>query len=196
MKLLVTGIIFFEALVCGCANNKVQPPLQDSVAVEKKDYFPVLDFLKGEIAYVDSFPLRIIKYTISGSHKDSSIIQSTAFDDLAKKFLSPELEKAAFEKEFKESSFLDQTSQSLSFTYSTQNNGLQIQRVDVLASPSLGFDKVKSIYLEKLSHSQDSTIIEKMYWRSRSNFQIIRILELPNHTSTSSQLKVVWDNKD
>ena len=196
MKLVVIGIIFIEALVCGCSNNKVQPPVKDSVAVEKKDYFPVLDFLKGEMAYVDSLPLRIIKYSIIGGHKDSTIIQSAAFDTLAKEFLSPELEKTAFEKEFKESSFLDQTSQSLSFTYSTQNNALQIQRVDVLASPSLGFDKVKSVYMEKIFRAHDSTIIKKMYWRSRDNFQIIRIREVPGQPASSSQLKVVWDNKD
>jgi hypothetical protein len=196
MKFFVLAAFIPFLMTGGCSNDKEKRPASDSLTVVKKDYFPVLDFLKGEIAYVDSFPLKIVQFRSAQGHKDSSIIQSAAFGELAKEFLSPALEKQAFEKDFTESSFLDQTSQSLTFTYSTKNDQIDVQRVDVLASPSLGFDKVKSIYIEKVIRSKDSSVVEKMYWKSRSNFQIIRILELPGHPASTTQLKVVWDNRE
>jgi hypothetical protein len=178
----------------GCTNQQEnQSSKRVAADTIKKDFLPVLDFLRTEIAWVDSFPAKLVKYTIENGHKDSSIIDVKTFDSLSQEFLSPELEKSVFESNFKESSFMDETSQSLSFTYAAQNIGTSIRRVDVLASPSLGYDRVKSIYIEKQMNNQSGQMLEKMYWKSKSNFQIIRIRENPNQSPLTSQLKVAWD---
>ncbi|HTQ27489.1 MAG TPA: hypothetical protein VMI35_05140, partial [Puia sp.] len=97
---------------------------------------------------------------------------------------------------FTESSFIDQTTQSVTFTYSTADAGHILRRVDVLASPEQGFNKVKSIYMEKTINKGDSIVIKKMYWKAKRSFQIISILEAGNQPAVTSQLKVVWDNRD
>src|SRR5882757_5229175 len=99
-----------------------------------------------------------------------------------------------FEKEFAESSFLDQTTQSLTFTYSTKNDKLALQRVDVVANRTSGYDKVRSIYMEKSIARNDTTIQKKMYWRAKKSFEIVSIFRIPNQPQSTDHLKVVWDN--
>lgn len=188
-------IIFTLCLFSSGCSNQSNPSDVQKTDTTRKDFLPVQGFIKSEIAWVDSFPAKIVKYTIENGHKDSSIIDLKIFDSLAKDFLSPELEKPAFENNFTESSFMDQTSESLTFTYSAQNNKTAIRRVDVLATPSLELDRVKSIYMEKTVDGADGKWLKKMYWKSKSNFQIVWIQDNPNQSPLTRQLKVVWDNR-
>jgi hypothetical protein len=194
MKFIIPILFSLYFLSIGCSEQS-KPAANEKADTTKKDFLPVQDFIRSEIAWVDSFPLKIVKYTIENGHKDSTIIDLKVFDSLAKEFLSSELEKPAFENNFSESSFMDQTSQSLSFTYASQNKETAVRRVDVLASPSLELDKVKSIYIEKTADNQEGKWLKKMYWKSKSNFQIVWIQENPNQSPLTRQIKVVWDNR-
>jgi hypothetical protein len=194
MKFIALIFFTFGFFVAGC-NDQTKPSTEQKTDTTRKDFLPVQDFIRSEIAWVDSFPAKIVKYTIENGQKDSTIIDLKIFDSLAKDFLSPELEKPAFENNFTESSFMDQTSESLSFTYSALNNKTAIRRVDVLATPSLELDRVKSIYIEKTTDGVDGKGLKKMYWKSKSNFQIVWIMDNPNQSPSTRQLKVVWDNR-
>jgi len=145
---------------------------------------------------VDSLPLKMVKYVTANKKTDSTLIKLEEFDALAKEFIPTELNDSAFRENFDESSFLDQTTQSLTFTYSTKNSKSRLQRVDVLATPDPGFDKVKSIYMETIDNKNDTLVTKKMYWRARKSFEIITILQSNNQPILSNQLKVVWDNSE
>jgi hypothetical protein len=161
----------------------------------QKNYFPVADYIKGEITEVDSLPVGIMQYTTTGRRTDSAYVKATAFHALAAEFLPPELlDTALFHKEYSESSFLDQSTNSFTFTYSTKNGQLALQRVDILASPVQGSNKVKSIYMEERINRQDTLVIKKLFWTSRKQFEIFTTVQPPHQTATLRQLKVVWDN--
>ena len=134
--LLFTAFFLFAA----CKNQKQG---NQGTAVAKKNYFPVADFLRSEIHYVDSLPLGITKYHIEHNQADTVYIKSEEFDQLAGAFLPPVLTSAAFENDYTETSFMDQTTQTVTFTYSTQNSKQDLQRIDVLAKPEEGFNQVK-----------------------------------------------------
>lgn len=158
----------------------------------KKNYFPVGDFLKSEIAYVDSFPQKLMEYHAQDGKTDSGIITTQTFDRLAAAFLLKDLDSSRFEKRFDETSFLDQGSNLLTFTYSTKDSSYGLRRVDVLAVPGQTADKVRSVYLEVSSGNADSLVLNKMYWKARKSFSILQIYQ-PNHGQTrTSQIKVVW----
>ena len=193
------SVLFILTLSISChdkinENTAAVSTADSAKAEEKKDYFPVTDYIKSEISYVDSLPLRIVKYSIRNGKKDSVFLNPAEFDQLAQQFLDPSMEKAVFEKNFTETSFMDQTSQSVTFTYSRKDNQPGIRRIDVLASPDIGIDKVKSVYIEKTVVSKDSSIVQKMYWKSRRNFQVVTLS--PSSPQPPSQLKVVWDDRD
>lgn len=190
-----TAFIFAGSLlfVSACGNTPPGPPpapKEDSTATTA--YLPVADYLRAEISYVDSTPLAIRKYTTQNNRKDSSFIQQEEFNRLAKEFLVPELATDSFKNNYSESSFMDKTTGYLTFTYSTRNKELPLQRVDVLAAPGSSMNKVKSVYLQKHSAEGDTTVVKKMFWQMGHNFLILTSSQLPGKAPLERQLKVVW----
>ncbi len=185
-------IIALCCLISACKNQEQKKTADEKH--EKNSFFPVADYMGSEIGYVDSLPLRMIKYVTQNGKTDSAFIKLEEFDKLAHEFLPAEIYDSVFQKDFDENSFLDQTTQSLTFTYSTKNSKSQLQRVDVLANRTSGFDKVRSVYMEKNEIKNDTLVLKKMYWRAKKSFEIITILQPPNQPQLSNHLKVVWDS--
>lgn len=200
MKKSRTGLIVLSAfifLACHHASNPAGAGISKNAdTAEKKNFFPIRDFLKSEIAYVDSTPLKMTEYRIRNGKTDSSIIKIQEFDQLASAFMLDDLDSARFEKRFDETSFLDQATQMLTFTYSTKDSSFGLRRVDVLAEPHLDNNRVKSIYLEVSSGNEDSLVLKKMYWRSKKSFSILQIYQPKSGEAITSQTKLVWDSSE
>src|SRR5262245_58681333 len=128
-------------LIYSCQSPSSNTPSGDTTRdTVKKNYLPVADLLKSEIAAVDSFPMLIRRYELAGSRKDSSVLTVAEFDRIAREFLQPGLDSAWFANHFTESSFLDQTTDLTSFTYSTKDTGYGLKRVDVLLKQAGGVE--------------------------------------------------------
>ncbi|HEY4285455.1 MAG TPA: hypothetical protein VGN00_00030 [Puia sp.] len=195
--LYLAGAIFLTA--CGNHQPTADTSKQDSLSQTdsgRDAYFPVAEFLETEILHVDSVPLALRRYRTFDGKTDSAFIQVPEFNQLALQFLPTELHNGNFEKNFTESSFADQSTQSIMFTYSTKVSDQSLRRVDVQTVTGNGHQKVKSIYLEKRRTSGDSLILEKMYWRTGSNFQIVTMTAVKGKPPVERQLKVVWDDEE
>ncbi|MDP4128718.1 MAG: hypothetical protein Q8918_13750 [Bacteroidota bacterium] len=183
---VVLTVFFYSA----CHNQPDVPP-------SKKNYFPVRDYLRSQIADVDSVPSKMMEYDIQNGKTDSAVISLQTFNKLAAAFLLPDLDSVRFENRFEENSFLDQSNNLLTFTYSTKDSSYGLRRVDVLATPNPGgTDKVKSIYLESSSSDTDGLKLTKMYWRAGKSFSIIHIYQPAHGETGTSQTNVVWDSSD
>lgn len=185
-------------LICACHSNPSDKSETGNSHPDtaKKNFLPVLDYLKAEIAAVDSFPQRIMRYHSAGNKTDSGIITTQDFDILAREFLLPALDSSYFENHFEENSFVDRSTNLVSFTYSTKDTGNGLKRVDVLLSPGAGVEKLNSIYMETLSPGKDSTGIRKMSWKAGRNFRILRIYKQGSLPEKAEQTVVVWDDRD
>jgi hypothetical protein len=158
-------------------------------------FFPVGEFLMSEIGYVDSTPLAIRKYTIQSDRRDSAFIQPADFNGLAREFILPELDPDSMKINYLENSFQDETTGYLTLNYTPRNKEASLQRVDVIITPGKTHNKVRSIYMEKLSRKSDTLEIKKMYWQAQQSFQVITTLQLPEKAPIVRQLKVVWDTE-
>jgi hypothetical protein len=185
--IILIGAVFFS----NCKDQK--PTTTTPEQTVKKSYFPVVDFLKGQIHNVDSLPSAILKIVIENNKPDSSYIKREEFDKLAQDFILADLQQNNFEKNFKESSFIDQTTQSATFNYTSTNSKLSLQRVDVLATPDELYSKVKSIFIQQTLNKNDTIIVKKLYWQTNKHFQIATSLQAPNQTKKIKQLQVTWD---
>jgi hypothetical protein len=195
------------ALVClagawlcfnACAHHGQQPAPGQQDSLSNKDsarnsFFPVADYLETEIMRVDSFPIATMKYTIRNGRTDSGYIQLTEFNGLALQFLLPEFKNGSFEKNYTETSFADRATQSVTFTYSTTDQSLPLQRVDVVTASGTQGNLVKSIYMEKTRVAGDSVILQKMFWQAGRNFQIISLIRVKGQPPVQQQVKVVWN---
>ena len=154
------------------------------------------DYLKSEIAAVDSFPFKLMRYRTSHNGTDSAIITTQEFNQIAAEFLLPDLDSSHFEKKFEENSFVDRSTNLVSFTYSTKDSSYGLKRVDVLLSPAGGIDRLNSIYMEAISGNADSIFISKLSWKAGRNFRILHINKPRNGPETTTQTMVVWDSRD
>lgn len=194
MKMILYGLMVL--VYVGCNSAEVQPEtsqIRDSTQ-DVKEYFPVLDFIRSEIRFVDSLPIGIMKYTTQDGKTDSGYIKLDEFHQLAQEFLPSDLNKEAFESNFSETSFFDNTTQYSSFLYASTRKNSNVSRIDVLVKPeNVVYNKVKSIYMEKFSENADSAVIKKLYWKAGQNFQINTEIRTPKQEVAARQIKVVWN---
>jgi hypothetical protein len=195
-KFFIPLYVMFLICACHSATSETAEKPETKTDTAKKNYLPVAYYLRAEIAGVDSFPLRIMKYQVSHGKTDSGIITTAVFDQLAREFLSPDLDSAHFESRFEENSFIDRSTNLVSFTYSTKDTGEGLKRVDVLLSPGSGYDKLNSIYMESISKDKDSTLISKLSWKAGRNFSILHIRQPIKGPETTNQTIVVWDTRE
>lgn len=168
--------------------------LKDSSPV--KQYFPVWDFIRNEIAAVDSLPVGIMQYKTSAEIHDSGYIKPAAFHKLASEFLPEGINDSVFTKEFDETAFFDKSSNTATFYYSTKNVSLPVRRVDVMTTKGDVYDNVKSIYIEKSFTKGDSSVTKKMYWKTGRNFQVVTQASKGKSDPSTELVKVVWDNRE
>jgi hypothetical protein len=194
------GALLLSVTACR-QHSQSMPATTDSTAAAKdstqKAFFPVADYIRGEMHYVDSMPLAVLEYRIRDNHTDSSFIHADEFHRIAGEFLLPDLEKENFEKKYSENSFMDETSGYLTFTYSPRDKELPLQRVDVLAIPAssaAGAARIKSIYLQTVQPSADTLIVKKMLWIAKKSLLIITSLQPDGKPPLIRQVKVVWDS--
>jgi hypothetical protein len=195
--LCLSGAIFLTS--CRNHQQSADTSKQDSLSQAdsgRNAYLPVATYLETEILHVDSVPLALRRYRTFNGRTDSAFIQVPEFNQLALQFLPTELHDGSFEKNFTESSFADQSTQSIMFTYSTKVPDQSLRRVDVQTVSGNGRQKVQSIYLEKKHISGDSLILEKMYWRTGKSFQIVTMTAVKGKPPVEQQLKVVWDDEE
>lgn len=198
--ILLAGLIPLFIWACGHKNEPSQEQAStaeaDSAKTAESPYFPVYDFIRNEVEYVDSLPVGIMKYVTAGNKKDSGFIELEEFHTLAGEFLAPELYQETFKKLFKESSFFDKSTNNATFFYKSDDESSPIKRVDVITQKSEVYDEVKSVYIEKEIQTGDSFFIKKLYWKPKRNFQVITISSAGAGKPSDEQIKVVWDNRE
>lgn len=187
MKKLV--LIISSCYLISCNNDS-----PDKNVVGAHDFFPVNSFLEGQVHLVDSLGLPVLKVTKDSSKPDTSLLSFEEFKSLAREFMEPGINEPSFKKFYKETSFADQSMPSITFTYSTLNKDLVVQRVDVIIAPDPVLnDKVQTVYMENITSSGDTSVVKKMYWRTNKNFQIVSSRQVPGQPAIFKQVKVIWD---
>jgi len=185
-------LINLSCCFISCTNN-----IKPALLPDKHELFPVNSFLKGQVHVVDSLKLPVHKYSTVDNRTDSVLISREEFDSLANEFIEPDINNPTIKKFYKETSFADQSIPAVTFTYSTLNKDLPLQRVDVIVNPDpILNDQVKSIYLEKIINTRDTSVIKKLYWKTNKYFQIITSKQASGQPATFSEVKVAWNAAD
>lgn len=153
----------------GNTEDSVASQMAQDSAAEK--FFPVLDFMKSEVRTVDSLPVGIKVYRTEGEKKDSGYLKPEEFHQLTDEFLTTELESSQFKKNYKESSFYDRSTKTSTFHYEPKNEDATIRRIDVITSSTDTYDKVTSVYIEKINGKEQD--LKKLFWKPGQEFNLI-----------------------
>ena len=150
MKAFILIVMTFPGV--SCSNNSGKPaiiPQQNKIEINT-DFFPVTNFIKGQIVEMGRNGINPLKITSAGKKVDSTWLKieelNTAFID----FLTPIIDSSNLHSFFKENKFLDQTLHTYTFTYEPLTplpDSIKLQRWDVYIDPDN--NSVKRIYMEK-----------------------------------------------
>lgn len=179
-------LLVFVTLMTACNNKK------DS----KTGFFPVLSFIQSQVAHVDTSLYSIMKLTVIDSTRtDTTYIRREDFRMQAKDFLDiPDLTLSKFKKRYSEKSMYDETLGRVVLTCLPEDPEKEnLQRQEVMITPSAAGDRVHSIFLDYISNTRDSSVQKKMLWRVDQSFQLTVIKQKPGQPETISTTKVTWN---
>src|SRR5690242_11868531 len=111
MKILLP-VISMALILWSCNNSSDTAPAvtvnKDTAAV-REGFFPVTDFIKGEIYNLKADGINPKKYTTINDHTDSAWLKVEEFDAAFYEFLHPRIDTANLRSLFTEKRFLDQS---------------------------------------------------------------------------------------
>ncbi len=146
------------------ADSKVIASPKDTLAV-----FPVTDYLLGQLKTIEEMPVTPLRTVRQSDKTDSSWIKREEVRELAAPFLSPVIDSASLHQFFTGNSFLDQTVNAVTFTYSalpTIPENISLKEINVYIDPQT--KEVQRVYLVK--EQGDTTL--QLTWKTGSWFSI------------------------
>jgi len=186
------------AVLAGCQHKTREPevlkptPTPVHQEEEKPNFFPVTTYLKGQITALKNSGKNPLLYHINANKTDSVWVKTEEFDKLFQSFLEPVIDSSNQTGLFKETSFLDQTINSITFSYDPKSvlpDSVSLRRWDVYVDPET--QKVKRIYLVKKLPSGN---LLQLTWQADRWCKMIEIN--PNkdgNTAIVNQQEVKWD---
>lgn len=182
-----------SVFIMSCGNNK-----DEKATAKKADsatvYYPINSYIRQQIKDVDTTPYYLYRLLIINKTKDSSVVDRATFDAETKHFLLPQLEADIFKKDFDESVFDDESTNSITLTYNPKSKDNIVQNASVLLDKQT--QQVKWIFISTLSNGGDSTLIQRLGWKGDENCYINRVIRYKNKPETQSQLSFVWNKKE
>jgi len=176
-----------------CTQHENKAIINEEKKSDTIHFFQVTQFIQSQIAEVNKTPYFIYKIVITDGKKDSSAINTSIFNQIAKRFLKPDINDESVKKYYKESIFHDQTTKSFTISYTTSNKELELQNLDVLLQED--GQTVKRVLMRKFFSYPDSTAIEQLSWKPGESFQVNRLVQKANNKETTYETKVVWNEK-
>jgi len=185
LKFLFIALVFPFIITCGRKTKE-----------NKEEFFPVLSYLKSQVAAIDTslYSIRKLIY-IDSLRTDTLYLHRENFREEAKEFLSvPDISSSTYRDRYVEEKLFDETLNRVLLTYTPLNpEKEEIQRQEVLIKPDPSGDKVTNIIINTVVNTKDSAIQKKLLWKVDESFQMTITKQLAGQAETTSTVKVIWN---
>lgn len=163
---------------------------------EPKDFFPVLSYLKSQVAHVDTSLYRIIRITTVGDRNDTAYIPREDFRKEAADFLAiPDITDKKLSRDYQETEIYDESLGSVILSYMPTEEDAEIRRQEVVIEPNQAEgDKVKSIFIDHQVEKGNTTVRKNMLWQVDQRFRVVTITQNQDGTEKVEKLQVVWND--
>ena len=188
--LLISGVI-----IAGCDQKKVTQQEQKTTE-NKNNFFPVTQYLLGQLKELDSLPVTPLKITSINSKTDSVWLKKSEIRSFVQPFLNPVIDSISWSKYFIEKSFLDQTINAFTFSYDPIKqlpDSIELKRWDIYVDPGTG--KVKRLYIVKQLNTPPQQTIQ-LTWKQGYFCKITTITEKPGASPQIKEEQLIWNFND
>lgn len=181
----------FGALICnallwyGCNSSSTVNTEKDTTV-----FYPIQQYFNNELKGIDSSYAITVVHTSEQGKKDTANISITSLQLMAQPFLQANINDVTVKKYYTESSFYDETTNSYTFSYTTSNKELPVQRVDVLLDTLS--QQVKRVFIATYTTSDSETIIRQSGWKTGNSFFINAVKQPKAGQEQTEQLAVEW----
>lgn len=185
-------VIILIITFSGCKNaaNKT-----GNTPIDTVHFFSIKDFILTEVKDVQTTPYLMYQVIIkpSGS-KDSTIFTKENFATVAQQFIDCDISNSPSKNNYRESVFKDNSTQSITLNYSTANQELPIQNIDVLLDERT--NKVNRIFIRKIVDNKDSLISVLYSWKAGKSFSIIKSVVKKDDSKYDEQQFINWNDRN
>jgi hypothetical protein len=183
-------------ILYSCTNDTRQPSSSQETPLAKTDsFFPVTSFIKGQMITLDSLPITPLQLTTINGKTDSAWIAKDKLNEFYSSFLTPVISETNLTEYFKESSFSDQTLNTITFTYDPIGklpDSISLRHWDVYIDPETG--NVNKVYIVKQIKTRGQTITRQLTWQSNKMAKISTILNKPDGSMwLEKEVVLIWD---
>src|SRR5512135_2038680 len=72
-----------------------------------KTFFPIAGTINAELKNIDTLPIAIFKYTVTGDKKDTAIFKKEDMSTVVDELIKPDISQPEYKKYYKETVFMD-----------------------------------------------------------------------------------------
>ena len=159
---------------------------------EKKSFFPVTSFIKGQLVEIKQKGINPLKITTRNNKQDSVWLKHENLGDEFSVFLTPVIDSTNLTGLFNENKFLDQTINAYTFTYDPLKllpDSILLQRWDIYIDPES--NTVKRIYIVR--KTIDHKILQ-LTWQANKSCKIVTIATDKNGKDyVEKETAIKWD---
>ncbi len=200
MKSVSAVLLLLLWLDISCSEKK-KPPVAIPVAiaadtVTDQKFFPVTDFIAGQIKEIGTLPVTPLMITTQKGKEDSVWVKREDIRKFVQPFLHPVIDAINLRDLYLQSSFLDQTINAVTFTYTPVKNipdSIQLQSWDVYVDPQKG--SIQRVYMVKRL-AGNPPVTQQLTWQAGHWCKITTISELPGTIPVVREQKLIWDFND
>ncbi|MBB1284880.1 hypothetical protein HRH25_10905 [Flavisolibacter sp. BT320] len=191
MTRLLASFVFLIVLIgCKGKNKKTDVPAEQ--------FFPVTDYIKGELAKLDTSLATFYKIETVDGVSDTVPIRNTDVKRYARDFATlPDISSNELKNDYQITHEYDDMLNAFVFMFTT-NEEHPVKREDVVLDPApnaQGKNDIQSIFVELWQNSGDTLVRKNMLWEAGKNFQVTTVSEAGG-TQQTKKLQVVWNGFD
>lgn len=179
-------------VLAGCKSKKDKP----DIPAEK--FFPVTDYIRGELAKLDTSLATFYKIETANGISDTVPIRNTDVKRYARDFATlPDISSNELKNDYQITHEYDDMLNAFVFMFTT-NEDHPVKREDVVLDPApnaQGKNDIQSIFVELWQNNGDTLVRKNMLWEAGKNFQVTTVSEAGG-TQQTKKLQVVWNGFD
>src|SRR5687768_8507364 len=176
-------------VILSCKNKKTDEEK------ENQKFFPVLSFIKSQVANVDTSVFRIIKIVQKDSTSDTTYLKREEFREAAKDFLTiPDITSDELKDEYTETKLFVPDLKQVALNYMPKEPDKEISRQEVMIKPDANGDKVQSIFINRTTGSKNGSIQKILFWEVDKQFKIVTLIQSSGKPEKKETVKVIWSN--
>lgn len=178
--------------IVGCKEKK------KNAGVPADQFFPVPEYIKGELARLDTSLATFYKIETMEGKSDTTPIRNTEVRQYASDFANlPDISSSDLKDDYQVTQAYDDILGAYVFMFTT-TEAHPVRREDVVLDTEQnteGKNKVQSIFIERWDNEEDTAIRKNMLWEAGKKFQITTITEAGG-TQKTKKVQVVWNGFD